>query len=107
AGAGLGAGPDLSGESVPSFERHGMVEGAVAAKKLRPITCPRALAPAEVGKGHTATELAVPSVACEHHPCCRVDLGDNEGRGGASRNAEHPLDIRSHRETSRSARVIL
>ena len=56
--------------------------GAVAPKKLRPITCPRALAPAEVGKGHTASELAIPGVACEHGPRCRVNLGDDEGRRG-------------------------
>src|SRR3990172_6541557 len=97
------AGADLSRESFPSFERCRMVECAVAAKKLRPITCPCGLAPAEVDKGYAATELAVPGVTCEHCPRFRVDLGDDEGRGGAPRNAEHPLDIRRHRETSGSA----
>src|SRR3990172_12720091 len=97
------AGADFPREPISAFERCRMVECAVAAKKLRPITCPCGLAPAEVDKGYAATELAVTGVTCEHCPRFRVDLGDDEGRGGAPRNAEHPLDIRRHRETSGSA----
>src|SRR5256885_17223230 len=84
-----------------------MIRGAVATKEFRPITRPRGLTPAEVGKSYAVSELAVPDVACEHDPRFRVDLGDDEGRGGAPRNAEHPLDIRRHRETSCSAGMIL
>ena len=94
------AGADLPGESVPSFERCRMVEGAVATKKLRPITRPRGLAPAEVGKGHASTELSVPGIARENRSRFGIDLRDYEGRGGAPRNAEHPFELRRHRETS-------
>ena len=95
-------GADLPREWLCSFERYGMVKGAIAAKKLRPITRPRCLLVAQVGKGYATGELVVPCVACEHHPRFRIDLGDNKGGGSAPRNAEDPFDICRHRETSGS-----
>src|SRR5688572_28021816 len=84
-----------------------MIGGAVATQKLRPISGPRGLAPAEIGKRHAASKLTVPSVACHHCSGFLVDLGDDEGSGVAPRDAEHPLDICGHGKASGSTRVIL
>ena len=76
-----------------------MVQRSAATQHLGPIAGPRGLATPEVGERDALAEISAPGIAGEQHPRVRIDLGDDAGRGHASRDAQHPLDVRSHRKT--------
>src|SRR5260370_15470484 len=84
-----------------------MVQGPVATEDLGPIAGPRGLATAEVGERDLIPELRTPRVAGEQRPGPGVDLGDHERRGRAAEGAEHPLDVRSHRQAAPAAGAVL
>ena len=101
------AGPDPSGGPVPALQQRGMIEAPVATEHLGPVTGPCRLAPAEVGERDAVAEVAVPGVPRQQRPRIRVDLGDDERGGRPSRDAQHPLDVRGHREAPGGGGAVL
>ena len=77
------AGADPSREPAAALERRRVIGCAVTPEECRPVTRPRRLNPAQVGKRHASAEVTAKAVAHEHRARIRVDLGDDERCGGA------------------------
>ena len=84
-----------------------MIERSVPTQDLCPIAGPCGLATPEIGERHVIAEVDVPRVAREQRTRVRIDLGDDEGRGRASRDAQDPFDVRGHRQTPGLAGSVL
>src|SRR5438067_2329762 len=101
------AGPDPSGKAVAPLEGGGMVRGSVPAEHFRAVTGPCRLASSEVGERHAIREVDVPWVARQEGARVIVERGDDEGCGGATRDAEDPLGICRDGETARAGGSVL
>ena len=82
--AGVQAGANPPGESLPSLQRRRVIGGAVTPQELCAVAGPRRLLAAEVHEGHPSGEVRAPRVAREDRAGRRVELGHDERRAGTA-----------------------